>query len=347
MRVRHLFVSPQHAFRGHFGGPPGPWPMVARDRIECVAGRGIRGDRYFDYKADFKGQVTFFSWETLVRLWDELGVELERRDPAATRRNVLVEGGDLNGLIGQEFELQGVRFLGVEECRPCSWMDEAIVVEAEAWLEGRGGLRAKILTGGELQAAQAGKVVGVLLAGGRSVRMGQDKALLELGGRSLAARQLATLQAVTPRVAVAARERPCWLPEDVVWIEDEAGVEGPLAGILPALKWAEARGARQVAVLAVDLPKMEPGFLRALAEVGGDGKGAVARHGSLWEPLAAVYPVAALPALWEAARAARWKMQDVVADLVASGLLEKVPVAQTDRFFNVNTPGDLALLTES
>jgi MOSC domain-containing protein YiiM len=57
---------------------------------------------------------------------------------------------DLNELIDQDFEIQGVHFHGTEECRPCYWMDRAIAPGAEEFLKGRGGLRAKILTDGQL-----------------------------------------------------------------------------------------------------------------------------------------------------------------------------------------------------
>ncbi len=72
------------------------------------------------------------------------------------RRNVVVRGANLNALIGCEFELQGVRFLGTEECRPCYWMDQAVGPGAEAWLIGRGGLRAKILSDGWLRREASG-----------------------------------------------------------------------------------------------------------------------------------------------------------------------------------------------
>jgi MOSC domain-containing protein YiiM len=54
-------------------------------------------------------------------------------------------------LIDQDFEIQGVRFHGVEECRPCYWMNRAIAPGAEEFLKGRGGLRAKILCDGVLR----------------------------------------------------------------------------------------------------------------------------------------------------------------------------------------------------
>jgi MOSC domain-containing protein YiiM len=111
-----------------------------------VAGRGLRGDRFFDYKPDYTGQITFFSLEIFAALQRELGLPEAR--PEAARRNVLVTGVDLNALVGVEFTLQGVRFFGTEECRPCYWMDRALGPGANAWMRGRGGLRARILSDG-------------------------------------------------------------------------------------------------------------------------------------------------------------------------------------------------------
>ena len=123
--------------------------MVPVDSFECVAGHGIRGDRFFDYKEDYKGQITFFSAE----IFDALCAHVRplRPTPAALRRNVLTEGIDLNSLIGRRFTLQGVEFAGTEECRPCYWMDGALGPGANAWLRGRGGLRARILSDGWLR----------------------------------------------------------------------------------------------------------------------------------------------------------------------------------------------------
>ncbi len=123
--------------------------MIEVPVIECDADRGIRGDRYFDFKDDYKGQITFFSLE----VFNELCGALQIRDssPVVARRNVITRRVDLNQLIGKEFEIQGVRFHGMEECRPCYWMDQAIAPGAHEFLKGRGGLRAKILCGGQLR----------------------------------------------------------------------------------------------------------------------------------------------------------------------------------------------------
>jgi MOSC domain-containing protein YiiM len=123
--------------------------MIEVPVIECVASRGIRGDRYFDFKADYKGQITFFSLD----VFDELCVALDLHDcsPTAARRNVITRGVDLNEFIDKEFEIQGVRFYGMQECAPCYWMDGAFAQGAKDFLKGRGGLRAKILSDGKLR----------------------------------------------------------------------------------------------------------------------------------------------------------------------------------------------------
>lgn len=117
--------------------------------MECVAGRGLRGDRFFDFKEDYKGQITFFSQEVFSALCDQL--KLTGKSPGLTRRNVVVEGADLKSLVGQEFEVQGVKFRGMAECEPCYWMDHALAPGAEAFLQGRGGLRAQILIDGKIR----------------------------------------------------------------------------------------------------------------------------------------------------------------------------------------------------
>jgi len=150
MYVSHLFISPGHNYVGHHGRRAGDHQAVAVDQAECVAGRGIRGDRYFDHSPDNNGQITFFDMDVIEALARELCLTGVR--PELTRRNVFTRGTDLKSLVGVEFEIQGVRFVGTEECRPCHWMNDAFHDDrVEGWLVGRGGLRARILTDGVLK----------------------------------------------------------------------------------------------------------------------------------------------------------------------------------------------------
>lgn len=123
--------------------------MVGVEEVECVAGKGLKGDRFFEFKEDYKGQITFFSQET----WEDLCQKFQVTDkgPETFRRNAVVSGIDLNTLIGQEFEVQGIRFEGTQEAAPCYWMNQAFAEGAEEALQGRGGLRARILTDGILR----------------------------------------------------------------------------------------------------------------------------------------------------------------------------------------------------
>lgn len=151
--IRHIFISPGHNFFGHFGRPPGEHDAVDVATVRCRAGFGLEGDRFYGYRPDYNGQVTFFSWEVYVEIKSALAVS--RLKPDAFRRNVLLEGAHLNSLIGSRFTLGGVEFEGICESKPCDWMNAAVAPGAEKWLHGKGGLRAKILTDGVLKRGPA------------------------------------------------------------------------------------------------------------------------------------------------------------------------------------------------
>jgi MOSC domain-containing protein YiiM len=150
LRILHLYISPGHNFFGRYGKPAGEHPALEVPAVHCVAGRGLEGDRFFDFKDGYKGQITFFSQEVYAGLCQQL--DIHHKSPDTLRRNVICAGVDLNSLTaGVEFEVQGVVFRGREECRPCLWMDQSFGAGAEEALKGRGGLRAQIVRGGVLR----------------------------------------------------------------------------------------------------------------------------------------------------------------------------------------------------
>jgi MOSC domain-containing protein YiiM len=149
MKIEAIYLSPGHNYFGRYGQAAGEHPIVPVPDVECVAGWGLKGDRFYGYRPDYDGQVTFFAMETFEALCAELNCP--GKSPSATRRNVFTRGADLNALIGTEFVVQGVRFRGMKECRPCFWMNQAFAAGAEDWLKGRGGLRARVLVSGTLK----------------------------------------------------------------------------------------------------------------------------------------------------------------------------------------------------
>lgn len=146
--IEHIFISPNHNFVGHHGGPAGTTPAESRERVVVLPGRGIEGDRYAARDVGHPKQITFFDMATI----DGLSAKFHHPVlPQAVRRNIFVRGLDLPRLVGRRFRLNGIRFEGVDPCKPCYWMDEAVGPGAESFLKGKGGLRARILDRGELR----------------------------------------------------------------------------------------------------------------------------------------------------------------------------------------------------
>ncbi|MBB5350741.1 MOSC domain-containing protein YiiM [Haloferula luteola] len=152
--IHQLFTSPGHNFYGHHGGPAGTHESIEHDSIELVAGRGIRGDRFFDYKENYKGQITFIDLAVVEAIREH--AQAPHLPASAFRRNAVVSNIDLNALIGERFCLNGLLFEGTQECSPCYWMDEATGTDGtEALMKNRGGLRCRILESGILTTGPA------------------------------------------------------------------------------------------------------------------------------------------------------------------------------------------------
>lgn len=188
----------------------------------------------------------------------------------------------------------------------------------------------------------------MVLAGGRSRRMGRDKASLEVAGETLAARAARVLASICPEVLVAAGGRD--LVPILPAVEDGPG-RGPAAGILGAVA---ARPGRALLVLACDVPRVPEALLARLAEAvepaaDGDPAGApdavVPRTALGPEPLVAAYGPRALAALaaqvadGEHAVRALLARDDLRVEYVEGPELERFGDPATT-LANVNTPTD-------
>lgn len=145
-----IWISEGNDFRGRHELGRLDHGIRGVSEVECVAGMGLRGDRYFGYKPDFKGQVTFFDAAAVQAVRDRFSQP--ELSSSLFRRNLIVRGIDLAEWVGKRFRFQGVEFEASEECKPCYWMDEAVAPGAEEFLKTnfRGGLRARILSDGVL-----------------------------------------------------------------------------------------------------------------------------------------------------------------------------------------------------
>jgi len=189
-------------------------------------------------------------------------------------------------------------------------------------------------------------LAGLVLCGGVSSRMGQPKAWLPFGGEVLLQRTVAVLREVTSLVAVVAakeQELPV-LPGDVVIVRDESAGLGPLQGLVSGLKWLKGK-ADGAYVTGCDGPFLTAEFVRKVADFFDGERAVVPLIARRLHPLAAVYPLAALPVIEEELAAGRLRLIDLFTRLPSRFLAEADfreidPLLRSLR--NVNTPGDYA-----
>jgi molybdopterin-guanine dinucleotide biosynthesis protein A len=131
-------------------------------------------------------------------------------------------------------------------------------------------------------------VVAFVVAGGRSARMGRDKALLPWEGQTLLDHALHRLRAITRDVRILCGPEPRYADHGVPLVPDLPADEGggALAGVHAGL---EAQGERLGLFLAVDLPHVTPDLLAALVEAAADADAAVPVTARGPEPLCAAY----------------------------------------------------------
>ena len=179
---------------------------------------------------------------------------------------------------------------------------------------------------------------GYVLAGGASRRMGSDKALLPLGGRTLIEHAAAAVREAAGNVTIiGSPERYRHLGIQV--LPDERPGFGPLGGVITALANGRAEWSL---IVACDLPGLTADLLRGLLAVVDSFPGfecVVPRSPVGLEPLCAVWHVAALPKLRCALEAGRLKMKEVVLSLET----RIWPVADSQFFRNINTPDEWAI----
>ena len=184
-------------------------------------------------------------------------------------------------------------------------------------------------------------VSAVLLAGGKSRRMGQDKAAIIFRGKPLWQIQLDLLRSLKPQeIFVSAQTEPTWRPLDVRFVPDNSPSRGPLSGLSASM--ARIRSSHLM-VLAIDMPFMNEKFLRSLSHNIQPGCGALPMIENRAEPLAAIYPVQVHPDLVAALSGTDLSLQTVTTKLVAAGKLKIVNVAKEEEvlFRNLNEPADL------
>jgi MOSC domain-containing protein YiiM len=129
--------------------------LRAVSSVVAIAGKGLDGDRYSDgtgtfYKPDTPDrEVTLIEIEALEALKRDYGIDLS---PAEARRNILTRGISLNHLVGRAFSVGAVQFEGLRLCEPCGHLAALTSEKVRQALVHRGGLRSRVVVGGEIRA---------------------------------------------------------------------------------------------------------------------------------------------------------------------------------------------------
>jgi MOSC domain-containing protein YiiM len=134
--------------------PAAEAPMESREAVEAVAGRGLRGDRYFTAEGTFSDapgggrDLTLTEAEAIEAIEREEGISLGFGDH---RRNVTTRDAALNHLVGERFRVGGAVCEGVRLCEPCDHLRSLTAEGVTGALAHRGGLRADVVEDGTIR----------------------------------------------------------------------------------------------------------------------------------------------------------------------------------------------------
>lgn len=137
-------------------------PVQAVSHALAEAGLGLRGDRYHaknaaraagDAKPD--SEVTLIEIEAIEAARRDYSLAL---DPGEPRRNIVTRGVALNHLVGREFRVGAARLMGMKLCEPCKYLEGMTRTGMVKCLIHRGGLRARIVSGGTIRVGDSIRV---------------------------------------------------------------------------------------------------------------------------------------------------------------------------------------------
>lgn len=180
----------------------------------------------------------------------------------------------------------------------------------------------------------------VILAGGEGRRFGGGKPLQELKGKRLIDRALEQARQWSNRIAIAVRDEAQVQPIDGKLIRDEPDVEGPLGGLIAALRFAREDRCEFVATIPSDMPFLPPDLMERLAHHIDDRGCALASSGGHVHPVCGLWQTSALEHVAAYVASGRRSLKGFAE---AIGWADaQWPIEPSDPFLNVNTPEDLA-----
>ncbi|MBE0440010.1 MAG: sulfurase [Gammaproteobacteria bacterium] len=134
--------------------------IMSLSQAQLDAGKGIMGDRYYSAQGTFSErlkqlpdiELTLIEQEQIEQFNDITSSHYSGVD---FRRNIVTEGINLNELVGKIFTIGNVSCRGIRLCEPCGHLAKQLGSEILVHMLNRGGLRAQILSDGQIQLGNA------------------------------------------------------------------------------------------------------------------------------------------------------------------------------------------------
>ncbi len=187
------------------------------------------------------------------------------------------------------------------------------------------------------------KITGIVLAGGRSSRMGEDKSLMRLNGKTLIEYSIDALRPICEKVIISSNNPNYDFTGCEVW-PDELPDQAPIIGIYSCLKRSETE---LNIILSCDIPLMSASMIGFLLAKSADYDITVPVHdnGQI-EPLCGVYKKSSLAILKEFIESGNFRLNDCIrsASYQFIPVDAQIPCNTPNLFLNINTPSDFGYL---
>ncbi len=185
-------------------------------------------------------------------------------------------------------------------------------------------------------------MTGAVLAGGKSVRFGKNKALELIDGKRFIERAVESLRPFCDQVIIVANELGLYRDLGVELVRDMVAHQGPLGGIYTALLFSRSDW---VLVKATDMPFLVPAMASLLIDSREGFDAVVPKSGKFFEPLLALYNRRCLPAIARQLESEERQIISFYKKIKVRSIEEtewRTIDPQGVSFKNVNTPEDLA-----
>lgn len=188
------------------------------------------------------------------------------------------------------------------------------------------------------------KITGVILAGGKNSRMGQDKGMLLVDGKKIVERTIRVLKLFVHQIMIISNGKNYdYLGYKV--LNDIVKDAGPMGGIHTALTRCETD---KVLVVSCDMPFVSTEVISELVLRAGEGEVVIPVHGrEETEPLCAIYSKSCLSRFDERLRSGQWKLRDSLDYFKVKKVIFPQNGLSKNWFMNVNTPQEYQSLTRS